>query len=123
MRRRHALSRLLAVFDAFVRGVVVDYRAHACDGPVAGFRATEEPCASEAVGRWASVATGEFRAYDVPGNHYTLLRPPNVDSLAAALADALELAVTGDLGAGQMHGGGVGAGDRKSDLAGVGGGQ
>ncbi len=85
----HALSRLLAVFDAFVRGVVVDYRAHACDGPVAGFRATEEPCASEAVGRWASVATGEFRAYDVPGNHYTLLRPPNVDYLAAELADAL----------------------------------
>jgi nonribosomal peptide synthetase DhbF len=117
-----ALSRLLAVFDAFVRGVV-DYRAHAYDGPVAVFRATEEPCASEAVGRWASVATGEFRAYDVPGNHYTLLRPPNVDSLAAALAHALELASTGDLGAGQVHGGDVGAGDRESDLAGVGGGQ
>ncbi|HEY5979692.1 MAG TPA: amino acid adenylation domain-containing protein [Microlunatus sp.] len=107
-----ALSRLLAVFDAFVRGVV-DYRAPAYDGPVVVFRATEEPCASEAVGRWASVATGEFRAYDVPGNHYTLLRPPNVDSLAVALTDALERAATGDLSAGV----------RETDLAVVGGGR
>lgn len=111
-----ALSRLLAVFDAFVRGVV-DYRARAYDGPVVVFRATEEPCASEAVGRWASVATGAFRAYDVPGNHYTLLRPPNVDSLADALTQALELAATGNVGVETS------TGHRDPDLAGVGGGR
>jgi thioesterase domain-containing protein len=93
-----ALSRLLATFDAFVRGVV-DYRARPYDGPVVVFRATEEPCASEAVGRWASVATGPFQSYDVPGNHYTLLRAPHVEVLAAALSSALELAATGEIGA------------------------
>jgi thioesterase domain-containing protein len=86
-----ALSRLLATFDAFVRGVV-DYRARPYDGPVAVFRATEEPCAREAVARWDGVATGPTWSYDVPGNHYTLLRSPNVEVLAEALACALALA-------------------------------
>ena len=55
----------------------------------------EEPCASEAVGRWDSVATGPFQAYDVPGNHYTLLRSPHVEVLAEALSGSLELAAVG----------------------------
>jgi thioesterase domain-containing protein len=69
---------------------VVDYRAMPYDGPVVVFRATEEPNAHEAVGRWASVATGDLEMYDVPGDHYTLLRPPNVATLAEALSRALD---------------------------------
>lgn len=105
-----ALSRLLATFDAFVRGVV-DYRAGAYPGPVVVLRAAEEPCASEAVARWDSVATGDFRAYDVPGNHYTLLRSPHVEVLAAALTEALALAETGNVGRLEPATARVGVGD------------
>jgi thioesterase domain-containing protein len=89
-----ALARLLAVFDAFVRGVV-DYQAQPYDGPVAVLRATEEPCATEATGRWVGVATGPLETYDVPGNHYTLLRSPNVETLAEALSRAMDRVAAG----------------------------
>ena len=39
---------------------------------------------------WSGLATGGLEVVEVPGCHYTLLRPPHVEALAGRLAGLLE---------------------------------
>ncbi|WP_328333338.1 amino acid adenylation domain-containing protein [Kribbella sp. NBC_00382] len=82
------VARLLAVFDSFARAVC-DHRLKPYDSPVAVFCATDAPNAEAAIARWPQIAMGPLNHYPVPGDHYTLMRPPNVPTLAAALDKAL----------------------------------
>lgn len=62
-------------------------------GVVTLFRAMErglEPVDSDA--NWRYVAAGGLRVVDIPGDHLSMLDPPNVLTLAAALNDALQRA-------------------------------
>jgi amino acid adenylation domain-containing protein len=82
------VARLLAVFDSFARAVC-DHRLTPYDSPVAVFCATDAPNAEAAIARWPQIAMGPLNHYPVPGDHYTLMRPPNVPTLAEALNKAL----------------------------------
>ncbi len=82
------VARLLAVFDSFARAVC-DHRLKPYDSPVAVFCATDAPNAEAAIARWPQIAMGPLNHYPVPGDHYTLMRPPNVPTLAEALNKAL----------------------------------
>ncbi|HHC29983.1 MAG TPA: non-ribosomal peptide synthetase, partial [Rhodobacterales bacterium] len=63
-------------------------------GAITVFRADENVFDSEAAREsglgWKPVSAGPFELVDVPGDHLSILTPPNVTSLAAALEGALE---------------------------------
>ncbi|GAA2581455.1 amino acid adenylation domain-containing protein [Actinomadura fulvescens] len=78
------IERLLATFDAGVRAV----RAHSLTpfaGPIVAFRACEEPLETGPLPRWEPLAGGGLVIRDVPGDHYSMMRPPHVAVLAAEL--------------------------------------
>jgi amino acid adenylation domain-containing protein len=78
------LARLLATFDAGVRGAR-EHDARPFDGRIVGFRAEEGSAAGNPVTRWRPLAVGGLAIEEVPGDHYTMMRPPHVAVLAAAL--------------------------------------
>ncbi|MBA3896521.1 MAG: amino acid adenylation domain-containing protein [Sphingomonadaceae bacterium] len=53
------------------------------------FQPSEHPDVLDFVEDWRAVATGRFDAHIVAGGHRTMLEPPNVDSFAKLLRDAL----------------------------------
>jgi amino acid adenylation domain-containing protein len=78
------LARLLATFDAGVRAAR-EHEARPFDGRIVGFRAEEEPADANPVTRWRPLAAGGLVIEDVPGDHYSMMRPPQVAVLAGAL--------------------------------------
>jgi thioesterase domain-containing protein len=84
------LSRLLATFDAGVRAAR-SYPLRPFDGPIVAFRAADEPMAESPVPRWERFARGGLSIHDLPGDHYTLMRPPHVRGLATALTQLLDI--------------------------------
>jgi thioesterase domain-containing protein len=78
------LARLLATFDAGVRGAR-EHEARPFDGRIVGFRAEEGSAAGNPVTRWRPLAVGGLAIEEVPGDHDTMMRPPHVTVLAAAL--------------------------------------
>jgi amino acid adenylation domain-containing protein len=83
------LSRLLATFETGVRAAR-SYRLRPFDGPIIAFRAADEPMAESPVPRWKRFARGGLSIRDLPGDHYTLMRPPGVQALAAVLTQLLD---------------------------------
>jgi thioesterase domain-containing protein/acyl carrier protein len=84
------LRRLFAIFCANAQALLA-YAPGAYAGRVALFQAGEELAGS---GRhvelaWGSVAA-QLEAHVVPGNHYTLVREPHVQTLAERLRSSLE---------------------------------
>lgn len=53
------------------------------------FQGEDRPSVVDYAPGWTGVVTGEFAAYDVPGNHTTSLEEPNVAILAEKLRDCL----------------------------------
>jgi thioesterase domain-containing protein len=81
--------QLFEVFRA--NGLAVRaYRPPAYAGRLVLFRAQEwlGPAADPALG-WADLAAGGVELREIPGNHFTILKPPHVQALAAGLAAAL----------------------------------
>ncbi|WP_307122911.1 amino acid adenylation domain-containing protein [Streptomyces sp. B1I3] len=81
------LSRLMAVFNANVRAVR-GYPLEPWDGPLTVVRAAEEP--QSPVGGWQRLVGRPLEIHDVPGDHYTMMRPPHVPELADLLARATD---------------------------------
>ncbi|MEV4121677.1 amino acid adenylation domain-containing protein [Micromonospora sp. NPDC049645] len=55
-------------------------------GPVTVVRAEAEP--PEPFRAWETLATGQVRKFEAPGNHYTVVRWPNVAAVAQIVSDA-----------------------------------
>jgi thioesterase domain-containing protein len=82
--------------DSFVAAnelAVAAYEAQPIDLPLTIFRAEENifdspESRAEGLG-WAPVAEVGFQVFDVPGDHLSILVPPNVDHLAAFMTPVL----------------------------------
>jgi thioesterase domain-containing protein len=80
-----AVRRLFAVFKANT-AAVARYRPQAQEGSVT-ILAPEGRAA--AVASWARLAQGDVRAIEVPGDHFSMLQPPNSEALAERLGRLL----------------------------------
>jgi thioesterase domain-containing protein len=83
--------RLLQVFKTNFRAMV-SYSPQPYDGRVVLFRAAcglGAGMADPSLG-WSGLARGVFTLHEVPGDHYSLVRAPDVDELAARLRQSLE---------------------------------
>jgi amino acid adenylation domain-containing protein len=89
------LSRLLATFTAGVRAA----REHP-DVPlprrILGLMAAEENQETNPVQRWAPLAGGGLDLVEVPGDHYSMMRPPHVDAVVKILEHELHVDERGD---------------------------
>ncbi|MEM1168725.1 MAG: amino acid adenylation domain-containing protein [Cyanobacteria bacterium P01_H01_bin.35] len=79
------MSRLFQVFKSNLKAMY-DYLALPYSGPTVLF------CASDEVSQrgWSSLATEAMEIYTIPGDHYGILREPNVMVLAKQLETCLE---------------------------------
>jgi thioesterase domain-containing protein len=84
-------NHLFQVFQSNVRALN-QYRPADYSGPGVLFKAQEAADEGRAApdGGWAALVGDNLAVYPVPGNHYTVLRPPNVATLANRLAGLLE---------------------------------
>lgn len=85
------MRRLLHVYTTHIRATR-SYKAHAIyPGHLALFRASESMTKNldEPTKGWKRIVTQDIQLHDVPGNHYTMFRPPNVEVLAAKLRTTL----------------------------------
>jgi thioesterase domain-containing protein/acyl carrier protein len=77
------------------RSMLATYQSEAYDGPIVLFRAREQPdwaLVDPFLGWHRVLPRDAVEVYEVPDNHETLLRPPDVDHLAAVLRGCLDRA-------------------------------
>ena len=82
--------RLFEVFKINVQALQ-SYRPEASSTRVTLLKAGEQEVADETMG-WGALTSGEIEIHRVPGNHFTIVREPNVRSLAEQLADCINRA-------------------------------
>lgn len=82
------LGRLLATFQAGVRAAR-QHRAEPLPVHILGLVATQEDAPDHPVTRWAPLARAGLDLVHVPGDHYTMMRPPHVETVARTLERAL----------------------------------
>jgi len=82
--------RLFEVFKINVQALQ-SYRPEASSTRVTLLKAGEQEVADETMG-WGALTSGEIEIHQVPGNHFTIVREPNVRSLAEQLADCINRA-------------------------------
>ena len=92
-QKREATAMTIGSFVAANELAVAAYEAQPIDLPLTIFRAEENifdspESRAEGLG-WAPVAEAGFQVFDVPGDHLSILSPPNVDHLAAFMAQVL----------------------------------
>jgi amino acid adenylation domain-containing protein len=90
------LQRLMATFTAGVRAVRSSVLPP-YPGPVVAFRAADEPPENSPFQRLETLVAGGLSVSEVPGDHYTMMRPPNVEVLATGLAAAIKAAARGQV--------------------------
>jgi thioesterase domain-containing protein len=78
------LARRFAVFEANFRAVE-SYTGGACAAPTILFKASPAPDLG-----WGRLLQGPVDICELPGDHYTLLQPPQVQALAARVRQELE---------------------------------
>ncbi|HJX29584.1 MAG TPA: thioesterase domain-containing protein, partial [Thermoanaerobaculia bacterium] len=78
------IARRFAVFRANFRALE-RYAGGPCTAPVLLLKAAGSPADMG----WESLLARPFEVLDLPGDHYSLLRPPLVEELAAALRERL----------------------------------
>jgi thioesterase domain-containing protein/acyl carrier protein len=82
--------RLYQVFKNNARAIQ-RYVPRPYDGQIILFEASERlPGGAQLPYGWDAVATGPLQVYDVPGDHYSMVREPHVEALAALLSACLE---------------------------------
>jgi acyl transferase domain-containing protein/thioesterase domain-containing protein/acyl carrier protein/SAM-dependent methyltransferase len=86
--RPEQVKPLFEVFKANLRALA-GYRPAACAAPVVLFRASQALEFGHATEGWGTVAPN-LRISDLPGTHYQVMRPPELDALAAALNKELQ---------------------------------
>jgi amino acid adenylation domain-containing protein len=82
--------KLFAVFTANSKAAR-NYRPRAYNGPVTLFCAAEFRPADATLG-WGKLVSGRLATHELPGNHYSLLKPPQLDQLVAILSAHLQSA-------------------------------
>jgi thioesterase domain-containing protein len=82
--------RLFEVFKINVQALQ-SYRPEASSTRVTLLKAGEQEVADETMG-WGTLTSGEIEIHRVPGNHFTIVREPNVRSLAEQLSDCINRA-------------------------------
>ena len=87
------LRRLFAVFRAHVQALA-DYEPAPYGGAVTVLAGKAVPVADQSRG-WTPLAGGGLDLHAVPGDHYTILRPPGLARCAAILESALSRAEGG----------------------------
>ncbi|MBV8685288.1 MAG: amino acid adenylation domain-containing protein [Alphaproteobacteria bacterium] len=68
------------------------YRPGAYEGAMALFQPADRLDVLDAAPGWAEVVAGPLEAHDIPGTHGTMIEPPNVETFAARLREALDRA-------------------------------
>ena len=87
------IKRLLDVFITNV-GAARAYQPRRFPGSVVGIRAEEGPDDGHPLTRWIPFAAGGMTHSTVPGDHYSMMRPPNVAVLAETLTGLIEQALS-----------------------------
>ena len=92
-QKGEAAPMTIGSFVAANELAVAAYEAQPIDLPLTIFRAEENifdspESRAEGLG-WAPVAAAGFKVFDVPGDHLSILAPPNVDHLASFMAGVL----------------------------------
>ncbi len=83
------VRRLFAVFHNNTRAVMT-YRAAAYDGEVTIFTAQEQLTPTpDQQAAWSNLARAGVQVCSIPGNHYSIIRPPHVQTLAQQLNASL----------------------------------
>jgi thioesterase domain-containing protein len=88
------LHELLRVFQSNSRAVQ-NYRPRPYAGKMVLLRAGEESTGDDPSLGWARLTTGSLEIYTVPGNHYTILAEPYVQTLAERLRDCFSRIING----------------------------
>ncbi len=101
-----------AQYDVFYRYSMHLLRRYRSDsvftGPFTVLRAAEN-AHTDAVPTdlgWSRRVTGPITVIDVPGDHFSMLRPPRVSTLGARLAEVLDAATSGSSGSSTRNGSG-----------------
>jgi aspartate racemase len=73
---------------------IVDHVLKPYDGPLLFFQAAERPVGKywDLAWEWKDLTEGRCDCREIPGDHVTLLKPPNIDLLAEHLKTALDAA-------------------------------
>jgi len=87
------IRQLFAVFKTNVHAMRT-YAPQVYPGRISFFRAAERltPDQPDLAEGWRALTTAGVVVQDIPGNHYTIIRPPQVQALAAQLAACLDAA-------------------------------
>ncbi|HET7035245.1 MAG TPA: hypothetical protein VFI42_06125, partial [Thermomicrobiaceae bacterium] len=85
------LDHLAGLFATFAhhRRALACYRPRPYGGPLVLFRADEGPPPYDPLLGWGTLAGPHISAHEVPGDHYSMLRAPQVAVLAERIAGAL----------------------------------
>jgi thioesterase domain-containing protein len=87
------IQRALAVYAANTQAQAA-YQAQPYAGPVALFRASEQimPVSPGPLLGWEAFVTGGIALHAIPGDHYSMMRPPHVQVLAECLSACIDAA-------------------------------
>ena len=90
------LARICRLFDVFKSNVQAmnRYMPRAYLGPITLFKA-EEPLGEKPLDGdlgWGALASGDLTVHEMPGNHFTIVRTPNIEILAEQLKNHLRTA-------------------------------
>ncbi|MEU1395747.1 amino acid adenylation domain-containing protein [Micromonospora zamorensis] len=85
-------DQIAGVLDLWVANLRLlwRYEPDPLAGPVTLIRAADEP--ESAFGSWAGLTTGGLSEHAVDGNHYTVMRDPQVQPVADLISEVLKLA-------------------------------
>ena len=83
--------------EQILHQAVSAYRPFPYAGRVSFFKATEGPAgpAWDFSRGWTALVTGEFQVFEVPGDHRTMFREPNVRTLASIMLDNFSRQLSG----------------------------
>jgi amino acid adenylation domain-containing protein len=82
-------QRLFEIFKNNLRAAV-EYVPQPYHGKIIYFEAQKHPASRISMARiWKNFVPGGIEVYRVPGDHYTIMKPPNIQVLARKLAGAL----------------------------------
>lgn len=90
VRAEKSMRDFYDVFQRHARAIR-EYQLTPMEQEIVVFEAAESDSAGQLGGQWAAWSGG-VKTYTVPGNHYTILREPNVSSLAGQLSSCLRVA-------------------------------
>jgi thioesterase domain-containing protein len=79
-------------FDGIIDRTAMHYEPKPYAGDAVLFQPIDRPQVFDHRAGWAEIVQGEFSDFDIPGGHHTMLYEPNVQELAARLAECLERA-------------------------------